>query len=204
MFGAKIFLSFFRNIVASLAISRKRRNSHKHEAAAQPSNPEPVQRMQRNHREKEHGEELSSPQLTHLQEEHQNKYALQRNKQKPTVNGAGSGMGGESEGCAANSQDNVPANQSNKLPVGICISPSEDECNSNNPMTTTCTKERSCQLQNISEARFGDLTFQFPRLNPYLLPTPSVVAHLQLRVPQASRSYTGCSRGVQEVPDYNM
>ncbi|KAM7536696.1 hypothetical protein Aperf_G00000082569 [Anoplocephala perfoliata] len=149
MFGAKKFLSFFRNIVTSLAISRKRRNSHKHEAAAQPSNSEPVQRIQRNQREKEH-------------------------KEEPNVNCAGSGVGNESEGCAANSEDNVPANQSNKLPAGICISPSEDECNSNNPMATTCAKERSCQLQNISEAQFGDLTFEFPHLNPYLLPESTV------------------------------
>ncbi|KAM7536791.1 hypothetical protein Aperf_G00000082644 [Anoplocephala perfoliata] len=124
----------------------EKRNSHKYEAAAQPPNSEPAQRMQRNQLEKEnreeHKEELSSPQLARLQEGYRNKYAFQRNKQEPNVNGAGSGVGGESEGCAANSQDNVPANQSNKLPVGICIRPSEDECNSNNPMTTTCAKER--------------------------------------------------------------
>ncbi|KAM7536604.1 hypothetical protein Aperf_G00000082700 [Anoplocephala perfoliata] len=170
--------------MSTVEVAREKRNSHKHEAAAQPSNSEPVQIMQRNQREKEPrneyksvvkiegclmggfismterlnwniertSRELSSPQLTQLQEGHQNKYAFQRYKQEPNVNGAGSGVGGESEGYAANLEDNVLTNQSNKLPVGICISPSEDECNSNNPMTTTCAKERSCQLQNISEA----------------------------------------------------
>ncbi|KAM7537312.1 hypothetical protein Aperf_G00000063953 [Anoplocephala perfoliata] len=104
-------------------------------------------------------QELANLQLDRLRRECQAKYAFLRNKQRSSARRDDSNVAGKSEDCAAKSDDNIPIDQHNHLPIGICGSQLEDEHKPNGPMTTVCSKGDGYQLQNIGETQRCESTY---------------------------------------------